>query len=194
MARPLRVYISDLLNSSRDNPVTLTLRWLLWFSVPVVIYGPVRERAGVWSARFLAAAWALAILTGLQPQVFGAPLPDALRYAHYGGTGVVFLASCAFLWVARWRRAAALWAVISVAYCALFLAKTFDDRFDMASQVFMAVEYVFYLQVTAVALLWRPLSPALPLVRVTAPRRGTGSARSVLFVHLLHELMQAFFA
>ena len=147
-------YISGLLNSSRDEPWMAVLRWALWLTVPVALYAPTRAMAGVCAARFLVASWIGAIFSGYDPRAFGhAERNEVLRFLHYGATGVVFLAAVVVFWKGGYRVSAGVWFVASVAYAALFLSNVFVDSLSLASEGFMATEYVLWTHFTLVVAL-----------------------------------------
>ena len=133
-------YISGLLNTSEDTVGEWIARWLLWSSVPLVLYPFVRDHGVPRSlAIFLGLSWYFAIVSGVDPRVFGGPAPpEWLAYTHYAATGVVLLAaSLTVLWL--YRVLGAIWIVTSIAYGTTFLVSKFTDALDLP-QVFIASE------------------------------------------------------
>ena len=143
-------------------------RWLLWGSLPVVLYPFVVHR-GVPRplAIFLAFSWYFAIVSGVHPRVFGGPpTPDWLAYTHYGATGVVLLAASLTV-LSLYRVLGAIWIVTSIAYGTLFLVSRFTDALDLPSELFIASEYVYYTTFGVLLLLLVPAE--LPEVADAAP-------------------------
>ena len=153
-------YISDLLNSSHDPVEAFAVRWALWTSVAGLFWILLR-RTHECLAAFLAVSWLLAIVTGFDARVFGGAAPsDAWRYSHYAATALVMLASSVVVSVAYGQpRAGAAWLLITVLYGGGFLLSRFHDGVDIPSQVFMAVELVFYAYVSILVVARDPVVP-----------------------------------
>ena len=166
-------YISGLLNSGDDTVAEFFVRWILWGSIPVVLFRVVRRRFSSCWAWTLLVAWMLAIVTGFDPRVFDGPgPPDALRYSHYGASGLVLLVcSLLLLRVQKWL--GGFWLVVTVVYCGTFLASDLVDDLDIPSEIYITTEYVLYLTMGVVLLLLPTIatttSPPLDNVRVVSP-------------------------
>lgn len=155
-------YISGLLNSAEDTVPEFVLRWVLWGSVPVVLFVTVRRRLSTCWAWTLLVVWWLAIGTGVDPRVFDGPAPsDALQFAHYAASGLVLLvASLVLLQIRRWL--GWFWILVTVAYCSTFLLSRYSDDIDIPAEVYITTEYVLYLTTGVAVLLVPATSPRPP--------------------------------
>lgn len=121
------LFISDLLNSSKDNAGLWFVRWSGWGLYAASFVWLVRWWKGrdvrwvfVWVAGFLTC-----MITGIRLEVFGGSSPDWLSWAHYVGSGVAFFSVAYVLWKLLWRAASFLWIVGAVVYIVLFLVDNF---------------------------------------------------------------------
>ena len=140
-------YISDTLNTSEDTPTMFALRWSLWLMAIGTVFPTMRAATNTSVATNFVLSWIVCMVTGIQLEVFGGTTPEGLRYSHFAGTGVVFLASVLYFWGLRYRWAAAFWALVSVLYATLFFVRELT-AFDMRGEVFVATEYVWFAYVT----------------------------------------------
>ena len=158
-------YISGLLNSAEDTVFEFVIRWLLWGSIPVLLFGRVRRRLSVRWAWAILLAWMLAIVTGVDPRVFGGPAPpEVLAISHYVASGLVLLvASLILLQIQRYL--GWFWIFVTVVYCSTFLVSRFSDAVDIPSEIYITTEYLLYF-ITGVAVLLVPAPEPTPLEEV----------------------------
>lgn len=176
-------YISSLMNSGSDTVALFVARWLLWLSVPFVIYAPVARALSPAWARGYVAVWYLAVFTGVEPRVFGGESLEALAYAHYAASVLVMLYSVAALWARALRRLAAFWLLVVAVYGGLFVADQVAPLPGVPDAL-KVVEAVFFFSVAGVFLFVPPPEPsddddarALP-APASVPSRERAAARA----------------
>ena len=141
-------FISDLLNCGEDTILKFSLRWALWFSVPVVLFQSIRSRVGAGYAIFSLIAWSITVISGFQPAVlemsFDQVLQKRLKYLHFGASGVV-MGTAGFLTLRLGlKNLASFWILTSILYCIIFLVNHFNETITIPRGYFSIIEYFYY--------------------------------------------------
>lgn len=173
-------YISSLLNDGGDSVAMFVVRWILWFSVPLVMIPSIRRRTvGRRPSYVMVLVWWFAVVSGIQFRIFmssvDSTLREVFRYLHYAGTGFVMLAAAYLLHLCGRSILAVVWCLVTVVYCTAFLIDHLTDSLDIPDGLFKTTEYIMFVTFTTLVLLL--LTPKASTPAVTAPSEMTSVSR-----------------